>query len=438
MKRLLVACLLVVLAAPAFAVIGTVDDVPAATLLLPYFEVDLDSSDGINTLMSINNASATAVLAHVVVWSDLSDHVLDFNVYLTGYDVQTISLRDIFVGGNLPRTADAGNDAGDTISPQGPASYDDAFPSCDPFLPYTNPALSATYIEHVQNLLTGQGSDSFGWDGQCSGVDHGDRIARGYITVDTVNECSLEFPEDTGYFISGGTGTASNQNVLWGDYFYVNPGQNFAQGETLVHIEADAALGIADYTFYYRYVAGADNREGLGNVFAVRYLNGGGFDGGTSLLVWRDSKENGDDVPFDCGDYPAQYPLGQHQIVVFDEHENFEVPEGCTISPCEPGEETTPFPWEAQRVHVGSGALPTSQDFGWMYLNLNFDAGALFPAGYEYLMQNWVTATMDAEGRFSVGFDAIQLGNVTAVAIAPDDCIYTFDDGGPVLPCPID
>ena len=45
---------------------------------------------------------------------------------------------------------------------------------------------------------------------------------------------------------------------------------------------------------------------------------------------------------------------------------------------------------------------------------------------------------MDAEGRFSVGFDAIQLGNVTAVATAPDDCIYTFDDGGPVLPCPID
>ncbi len=79
-------------------------------------------------------------------------------------------------------------------------------------------------------------------------------------------------------------------------------------------------------------------------MFAVRYLNGGGFDGGTDLLVWRDSKENGDDVPFDCGDYPAQYPLGQHQVVVFDEQENFEVPEGCTISPCEPGEETTPFP----------------------------------------------------------------------------------------------
>ena len=444
MKRVLVACLLAVLAAPAFAVIGTVDDVPAATLLLPYFEVDLDDANGINTLMSINNASATAVLAHVVVWTDLSDHVLDFNVYLTGYDVQSISLRDIFVNGNLPRTADAGNDGADTISPQGPASYDEAFPSCDPFLPYTNPALNATYIEHVQNLLTGQGSDNFGWDGLCSGYDHGDRIARGYITVDTVNECSLDFPEDTGYFINGGTGTASNQNVLWGDYFYVNPGQNFAQGETLVHIESDAVALPENggfYTFYGRYnLTGADNREALGNAFAVRYLNGGGFDGGTSLLVWRDSKSPASENRFDCGDLPAWVPLGQHQVVVFDEHENFEVPEGCTISPCEPGEETTPFPFEAQRVEVGSGALPTSEDFGWIYLNLNFDSGYDWPSieAYPWVMQNWVTATMDAEGRFSVGFDAVQLGNATVLPNAPDDCIYTFDDGGPVLPCPID
>jgi hypothetical protein len=28
-------------------------------------------------------------------------------------------------------------------------------------------------------------------------------------------------------------------------------------------------------------------------------------------------------------------------------------------------------------------------------------------------MQNWVSVVMDAEGRFSVGFDAMQLGNVT-------------------------
>ncbi|HXO22611.1 MAG TPA: hypothetical protein VOA87_22035, partial [Thermoanaerobaculia bacterium] len=62
------ACLLG-LAGPAGAVICTIDDVPAATLLLPYFEVDLANGNGITTLFSVNNASATAILAHVVVWS---------------------------------------------------------------------------------------------------------------------------------------------------------------------------------------------------------------------------------------------------------------------------------------------------------------------------------------------------------------------------------
>ena len=95
---------LLALGGQALAVICTIDEVPAATLLLPYFEVDLGNQNGQTTLFSVNNASATAVLAHVVVWSDLSVPVLDFNIYLTGYDVQTINLRDILVGGSLPRT----------------------------------------------------------------------------------------------------------------------------------------------------------------------------------------------------------------------------------------------------------------------------------------------------------------------------------------------
>ncbi|MBV8202108.1 MAG: hypothetical protein JOZ15_15925, partial [Acidobacteria bacterium] len=63
---------LLVLASPAAAVICTIDAVPAATLLLPYFEVDLNNPNGLTTLFSVNNASATAVLVHVVIWSDLS------------------------------------------------------------------------------------------------------------------------------------------------------------------------------------------------------------------------------------------------------------------------------------------------------------------------------------------------------------------------------
>ncbi len=128
------------------------DDVPAATLLLPYFEVDLDGPNGITTLLSINNASATAVLAHVMVWSDVSVHVLDFDVYLTGYDVQSINLRDILVNGNLPVTASAGQDPTDTISAAGPGVAGHQLRlAASSILPYVNPALSAEFIEHLQS-----------------------------------------------------------------------------------------------------------------------------------------------------------------------------------------------------------------------------------------------------------------------------------------------
>src|SRR5436190_15427666 len=221
----------------AQAVIGTVDAVPAATLLLPYFEVDLTNADGVNTLFSINNASATAILAHVTLWTDLSVPTFDFNIYLTGYDVQTVSVRDIFHG-IVPRTASVGQDPGDTISPKGNFSQDINFASCTGQLP--PPVAPASFQAHLAAAHTGGFSAILGG---CSGRDLDDNIARGYITVDTVNNCTLRFPGDAGYFGAGGTGDATNQNVMWGDYFYINPGQNFAQGETLVHIEAAPGTG---------------------------------------------------------------------------------------------------------------------------------------------------------------------------------------------------
>ena len=60
---------------------------------------------------------------------------------------------------------------------------------------------------------------------------------------------------------------------------------------------------------------------------------------------------------------------------------------------------------------LSSSSLPTTFSFGWMFLNLNFSNGGLIQ--FDPLMQNWVSVVMDADGRFSVGFDAIQLGNVT-------------------------
>ena len=432
MKKLALAVALLGLLASgqgAQAVIGTVDDVPAASLLLPYFEVDLTSADGVQTLFSVNNASATAILVHVVLWSDLSVPVLDFNIYLTGYDVQTVNLRDIIVNGTLPRTASAAQDTGEAepnpaptptaISNQGQFSQDITFASCTGQLP--PPALPQSFIDHLQSSLTGHSSAILG--NRCAGLDHGDNIARGYITMDTVNNCTLQFPGDPGYFLAGGTGSATNQNVLWGDYFYVNSGQNFAQGETLVHIEADALNPETsipgEYTFYGRYVAwtAADNREPLTTNFAVRYINGGAFTGGTDLIVWRDSKVN--QGAFTCpailNSRPSWYPLGQEGIVIFDEQENPEVPTTLPVSPQPPGTSIIPFPEEAQRTAVDGPAFPVSFDFGWLFLDLNTSvtAAGANPPEDPFAAQAWVTAVMDADGRFSVGFDAIQLDNAT-------------------------
>jgi hypothetical protein len=417
MRKLAIVLLLfgLLAAGPAGAVICTADDVPAATLLLPYFEVDLANQWGIGTLFSINNASATAVLAHVVLWSDLSVPVLDFNVYLTGYDVQTINLWDILVNGVLPRTASDGQDPNDTISPQGAFSQDINFASCAGQLP--PPTLPASFTQHLQLSLTGQASPILG--NRCAGRALGDNVARGYITIDAVNNCTLRFPGDAGYFAPGGSGDATNQNVLWGDYFYVKDMANLAEGETLVHVEASATNPetsvSGQYTFYGRYVSwtAADNREPLATNFAVRFVTGGAFDGGTDLLVWRDSKVN--QAPFTCpavaGTRPPWFPLGQEGIVIFDEEEQPEIPQTFPVSPQPPQQGIVPFPAEAQRTQVDGSDLPVTPGFGWLYLDLNTTVAAAGsnPPEDPAAAQAWVTAVMTAEGRFAVGFDAIQL-----------------------------
>jgi PKD repeat protein len=399
--------------------IGTIVPLPAATLLLPYFEVDLNNPNGLSTLLSINNAAATAVLAHVTMWSDLSVHVLDFNVYLTGYDVQTINLRDIIVNGNLPQTASAGQDPNDNISPKGPKSGDINVLSCHGILPI-NP-LPASFIQHMQNSLTGKASALLG--GLCAGQALGDNVARGYITVDTVNACTLLSPGDSGYFGPGGVVT--NENVLWGDFFIVNVPQNFAQGGPLVHIAASSTDPSTstpnNYTFYGRYVGwnASDNRQPLATTFATRFQNGGVFSGGSDLLVWRDSKVN--QAPFTCPadrivHRPPYYPLGQEGIVIFDEQEQTIQPPTCQVSPCQGAPTLVPFPAETQRVHVAGPALPVVPfNFGWLYLDLNTTiSGNPNPPVDPAAAQAWVIATDSSNGHFAVGVNGIQLDNASA------------------------
>ncbi|HEV2843800.1 MAG TPA: hypothetical protein VG477_03060 [Thermoanaerobaculia bacterium] len=378
---------------PAAARTCAVDVVPAATLLLPYFEVDLANASGRTTLFSVSNASDRGILAHVVLWTDLGVPTLAFDVYLTGYDVQTINLRDVFAG-QLPRTASDGQDPQDTISPQGEFSQDINYANCTGLMP--PPPLQANFVDHLRRAHRGLASPLL--NGSCAGVPHADQVARGYVTVDVVKQCTTLTPADGGYF--GPEGVAANDNLLWGDFFLIDPAGNLAQGENLVRLESDPARFAGKPTFYERYVngTGADGREPLPTVWASRYINGGAFTGGTDLIYWRDSRQR--NQAFQCNLPPVWYPirLEEGHSFVFDEQENADSPVcpfpsvgGCFF----------PFPGESGRVAVNGPALPSPFNFGWWYFDMKTEAAT----GFVY-SQAWMGTLHDAQGRFSVGYEA--------------------------------
>jgi len=344
---------------PAAAETCTLDVVPAATLLLPYFEVQLQNPAGRTTLMSINNASDRAELARVVLWTDLGVPTLAFDVYLTGYDVQTINFRDLFAG-KLPRTAPADEDRNGDISPRGPLSQDASFPGCSDELPPAD--LPASFVENLR--LAHQGLSSPLFEGKCAAQGFDDGIARGYATVDVVRRCSQLTPADAGYF--GPDGVAAHDNVLWGDFFLIDPQHDLAQGENLVRIESDPARFAGRPTFYARYVdsSGADGREPLPTVWGLRFINGGVFSTGTEALYWRDSRVRG--KPFPCGLPPVWYPLRAEdgRTVLFDEQETVNVL-ACFFPQPPPGFCRHPLSAESGRVQVTAPGFPTPFSFGW-------------------------------------------------------------------------
>mgnify|MGYP003574204742 FL=1 len=294
----------------AAAVLCSIDDVPAASLLLPYFEVDFNDDQGVTTLFEINNASASPAIAHVTLWTTWSVPTLDFDVYLTGYDIVAINVRDIF-NGILPTT-----DHTNTVaSPIGAFSWPFAgeanpvanFASCDPYLPYGT--LAPILVSHIRAAHTGLASPI---TNACASFVTENAI--GYITVDNVSVCSTAFPTENGYFVDGGLGIANNLNMLWGNYYIVDPANNFAEADTLVALEATqqdmAGMWAAgDYTFYHGKVNEGigdqflDTREPLGTTWAARYITGGAFSGGTKITAWRSTEQY--DQFLTCGTVPV-------------------------------------------------------------------------------------------------------------------------------------
>jgi hypothetical protein len=345
---------------------------PAATLLFPFFEVDLDDSSGLTTLLAIANRSETqSTLSHVVFWTDWGIPSASFDLFLGRGDVQTLNLRDLFLTGRAPETGSAA-----------------LIPGCTTVVGglFINPPV-------FQSLHSGQSTL-----GGCFASPRSDtgRVT-GYVTVDVAERCSpaVKLPTDTGYF-GPGTRVASTNNLLWGDFFLVDPDDDFAQGESAVHVLADPArFASGGRTFYGKFVGGSglDARLPLASRWSVRYLAGGGFNGGTELLVWRDTGVVST-APVTCGGNPAWFPLRQAGVAVWNENGQRDV-----LS------ENDLVPLATQRLPVDDIFDPDSA-FGWLDLDLDRP---------NTRSQAWVLYLASAEGRYSV----LQSGNRVDDPCAP-------------------
>ncbi|HYB53474.1 MAG TPA: hypothetical protein VEG84_06385 [Thermoanaerobaculia bacterium] len=306
MKKTFVTCVAILalfaIAGTAGAITCTVDQRPAATLLIPRFAVSLNtdstvdnsSPTAIDTLIAIGNASSAPMIAHVSVFNSRSTLVLDFNVALTGFDIQTWRMSDI-LSGILPSTPinklHVGPDTSTDPSPDDacqrnplaavyPAGYLRVRPPCDvtdPVPPcqsslaanpdddnlataaYPIPAWPAgsAFAKQVVDSLDDT-PDSLGCgNGSVDGITAGNAV--GYITVDHANYCSISNPSEAAYYAQDAIG---NENNLFGDIIFLSHAGIGTYGMAAVAIESDPSMSAASAaaptgprtrTFYARY-----------------------------------------------------------------------------------------------------------------------------------------------------------------------------------------
>jgi hypothetical protein len=433
---------------------------PAATLLLPYFEVDTAASQGTGstTLFTITNTSRYPQIAHVTVWTDWSYPVLDFNLFLTGYDVQGINLFDVIVRGVIvPVTSGTPGTSITTVpgSPQPAGSTAGATPLSNTSnpnfildgssrdvrttcvgLPGGIQQDLALAIKNALTTGTGYVSSAASCGSTQIGSNTGTR-AKGYVTVDVASYCNQFLPIDSAYY-TGGTAAILFDNTLIGDFQQIGPSPagsgtaaSFdAQGNPMVHIRAipegglsGASVGSAviptnlPFTFYDRYTSTAttaDRRQPLPSLWAARYIQGGSGGFSTDYKIWREGLTNNSTT---CSTFAVNGVIAINSLVRFDEHEN-SYGSGITncVSPC--GSALIFLP-EASRTNTTNQIFPalTGTDVGgWMYLNLSSnstraDTGAFVSAltatragfggiaapparGSRGTSQNWVVVSM--------------------------------------------
>jgi hypothetical protein len=439
MKKTLLACLAVAavlaIASPAFAITCTVDQRPAATLLVPYFQVSVDSTgtvvgsgaSALDTIVTIANASTAPMIAHVSVFNQYSELALDFNIALTGFDVQAMRISDV-ISGHLPATVNSlGDDpcqAGDAIVYNGgdPDGFLRVVPFTDALAatPQDNHQATTVYPDPAFGPSLGV-IDSLSLD--CNGVRGANAI--GYITIDHANYCNLSNPVFEAYYLQDAIGMENN---LWGEIIFTSGSGLPTYAMSTVNLEADDEIGelaldnidgFPVRSFYARYWNGhntgdagpgltnggdndpgiardlcpncsgsngqpcpsdnsldcnapwdvgyGDQREPLGLKWAARW-----FDAGTAITTnfraWRGSVLAQGQADF-C-DLGLTEPISTETFFDEDEHT---VTTGKCPSPC-----TNPsfnFPLETQQLNIGLFSHP-GVTAGWV--QVDFGGGDVF------------------------------------------------------------
>lgn len=392
---------------------------PAATLLIPYFEVDLAAKpgEGRTTVFSIINVTNLPQLARVTIWSDYAYPLFGFTVFLTGYDVQAMDIRDLLVRGVVPINSEQ---PGPLSLPNfsNPNHRMTMTTECRAGRPSAPPAL----MDDVRSVLT-IGRSSGGSRITCPGpegtqlqlgANHGSTTAIGYATVDVVATCSAKLPSDPGYY----TSDLLYDNVLTGDYAFIDPKgdrNGYASASPLVHIRAVPEGGGVGtdvdtrltQTFYGRFKPSvSDRRQPLPSVFAARFIEGGPTTFQTKMTIWREAAVG---AGASCSQYSSTAEAPFVEIARFDERENASI-SGLQRASAIGARMTLP---PLARLASTSAVFPSSSSTdvgGWLYMNL---------ADGNRSRQSWVEVTLFAEGRYGAQFPAATLGNGCSRAPGP-------------------
>ena len=450
----------------------------AASLLVPYFEVDSQDESGMDTLVGIVNIDDDPIVAHVTVWNVDAWGVFTFNIYLTGYDVCTFSMRQLLVHGNFPNNG----------CPTSAYRFTNRFIDCNGDGQYFgqtrtfNDGLLSLYGSEWDIACYATASPPTTADWQCKlsigSYDGWNANFVGYLTIDASITCTggqADFDIwpwfavnylDTNADGLGDHGALENSNILMSDIFYYDNAAGESDGIPAVHIEA---LGEANAlpghtwgfqpedmerwgvnTFWYKYEHHAglppnDLRESLPVRWALDYKGRADSEFQTSIDVWRSHNPKFEHWRVAGGPCIWAPPMGKAYTILynpFDGTLGYPSPmilhavdkDGGTNDSCwPPGGIVDYGEWgylATQNVDLDCLDLPLTAVSGWAEFAFDTDR-FYFPSDPSYNFtfdQSWVTVRYKALGKYTV--------SATATATLGGCALKVDDATGQLHPAP--